>query len=1317
MIFLFFGLIGNSQVKFYSLEENRAVLSDNAVQFPERIISEQSNQKVVIEYNFKGFVASEIRENDQRYDVIQVNGFGNHLGIGEPSLPVRTEKILIPKNTRPVLTMLGSNYSEKDNIEIYPAQQFLPDDSDVKSEFTIDSARYDDNALFPEEPVFISEIQQYRGMSIAFLKVYPMQYNPVTRKLRIYSDLSFRIDFVPSQEKSALTTVLPKACATPGIVKNITLNPDIIRTYYTDKKIAESVSAVQEGYLILTTPVFKPAADTLAKWKRQLGYYVEVVSQSTWTTSQIKDAVKSRYLSWENPLDYFLILGDQDDLPAEEKIGDDDGDGHDEHWYIDLYYACMDGPTDEWPDIAHGRIPIDTPEEAMIVVKKIILYETDPPTDAAFYRHALHCAYFEESPGFPGIADKRYVHTNEESRNYMIGQGFDIDRVYCTEPDVNPLYYSTWFSGGGSIPSELKRSNGFAWDGDKYDILNGVNQGALYLFHRDHGLQDGWRDPAISNADVAQMNNGNKLPIVFSVNCHSGSFQIDPLKSFSETLLQKQNGGAVGVIASTEITYSGYNDALIEGFLDAIWPYPGLVPVFGTSNEAIKNPVLVPHEAIYTMGDIFDQGFFRMVETWDGWARGRQFERYFYFGDPAMKMWTDLPVQITAQHTPSLLPGAASFEITASNCTDGVATICFNNELQAKIILQNGHGTLTFQEPVPATFEDAVLTISKHNYRPYIAKLSDMAKPVPAFAASRTDICPSEKVLFTDLSTHEPTSWAWTVTPGSYSFSDGTNSHSQNPSIRFWSAGDYTISLTVSNTVGSNTLEKEDYITVMAVPDNPVANDAEICDSGSVMLSASGNANTYRWWSAPFGGTLLCTGSDFQTPVLKNTRSYYVDAINTFVTGDEEDGTIPESLEGCSSSRVQVQVLVSYSPASPLASNEEKCFGDAIPELHAVGNNIRWYNDSELTTLLATGEEYTPQQVIVGENKYYVTQTDDICESSPAEVKIKVHPETSLPIVTDVTLCTYDTAYCVANGDYINWYNEKKTILMAEGSDTLMLPVPEPGIYTLYASNTSNGCESSLVPCVITVNPEPGKPEIDDLQACDGDHIVLNATGEGIEWFADSSASSILHSGNEMDLGQPGVGEYTYYVSQTSLNCRSKLEDITLNVFERPVFDLGVDKTIIINHKVDMVCRVEGEYLWYDGTTENKNRFNSSLYGLGVFDCWVQVTNDHNCSTKDTVVITVVGPNDIHGIPDEMTLLIYPNPTGGILHVGFYETYYETTQFLLTDPQGRIVYLQELPEIMPDTIHDLDLSELKPGVYFLTINNQDIANTYRIILK
>ena len=99
VIFLFFGLIGNSQVKFYSLEENRAVLSDNAVQFPERIISEQSNQKVVIEYNFKGFVASEIRENDQRYDVIQVNGFGNHLGIGEPSLPVRTEKILIPKIT------------------------------------------------------------------------------------------------------------------------------------------------------------------------------------------------------------------------------------------------------------------------------------------------------------------------------------------------------------------------------------------------------------------------------------------------------------------------------------------------------------------------------------------------------------------------------------------------------------------------------------------------------------------------------------------------------------------------------------------------------------------------------------------------------------------------------------------------------------------------------------------------------------------------------------------------------------------------------------------------------------------------------------------------------------------------------------------------------------------------------------------------------------------------------------------------------------------------------------------------------------------
>ncbi|MCB9224741.1 MAG: PKD domain-containing protein [Crocinitomicaceae bacterium] len=87
--------------------------------------------------------------------------------------------------------------------------------------------------------------------------------------------------------------------------------------------------------------------------------------------------------------------------------------------------------------------------------------------------------------------------------------------------------------------------------------------------------------------------------------------------------------------------------------------------------------------------------------------------------------------------------------------------------------------------------------------------------PIADFVASATQVTPGTTVNFTDLSTNSPTGWTWSISPATgWSYAGGTNSSSQNPQITFNTVGFYTISLTASNTQGSDSEIKTNYIEV-----------------------------------------------------------------------------------------------------------------------------------------------------------------------------------------------------------------------------------------------------------------------------------------------------------------------------------------------------------------------------------------------------------------------------------------------------------------------------------------------------------------------
>jgi len=86
--------------------------------------------------------------------------------------------------------------------------------------------------------------------------------------------------------------------------------------------------------------------------------------------------------------------------------------------------------------------------------------------------------------------------------------------------------------------------------------------------------------------------------------------------------------------------------------------------------------------------------------------------------------------------------------------------------------------------------------------------------PVADFSGSPTSGNAPLTVSFTDLSTNNPTSWSW-------DFGDGGTSTAQNPSYTYNNAGTYSVTLTVSNANGSDTLTRNGYITVNTPPPPP----------------------------------------------------------------------------------------------------------------------------------------------------------------------------------------------------------------------------------------------------------------------------------------------------------------------------------------------------------------------------------------------------------------------------------------------------------------------------------------------------------------
>jgi PKD repeat protein len=173
-------------------------------------------------------------------------------------------------------------------------------------------------------------------------------------------------------------------------------------------------------------------------------------------------------------------------------------------------------------------------------------------------------------------------------------------------------------------------------------------------------------------------------------------------------------------------------------------------------------------------------------------------------------------------------------------------------------------GTSTVQNPSHQYTSTGTFTVSltvtgpggsdgetKNNY----ITVNPCIAPTANFVGSPTSGYAPLTVNFTDQSSGSPTSWSW-------NFGDGGTSTAQNPSHTYTSAGTFTVSLTVTNSCGSDGETKTGYITVTTSPQQcDDFSDGNISDWGNKLGTwtatggyMKGNSNTTdARTTSPFG--------------------------------------------------------------------------------------------------------------------------------------------------------------------------------------------------------------------------------------------------------------------------------------------------------------------------------------------------------------------------------------------------------------------------------------------------------------------------------
>ena len=191
-------------------------------------------------------------------------------------------------------------------------------------------------------------------------------------------------------------------------------------------------------------------------------------------------------------------------------------------------------------------------------------------------------------------------------------------------------------------------------------------------------------------------------------------------------------------------------------------------------------------------------------------------------------------------------------------------------------------------------------------------------------------------------------------------------------------AGVYTYYVSETDANGCESNATIVTLEIYALPTAPVAINEVACEGGVIpALTATGM--TLTWYDDAALTSIVGTGSTFATgQTTVGVYTYYV---------SETDAN------GCEGPATLVTLTINSFTTPPLSSAQTACFGSIIPDLTAtgVGTAFTWYLDAGLTSVVGNNSPFSTGQTTVGVYTYYVTESQNGCESPATTVTLTIY--------------------------------------------------------------------------------------------------------------------------------------------------------------------------------------------------------------------------------------------------------------------------------------------------------------------------------------
>jgi hypothetical protein len=217
-----------------------------------------------------------------------------------------------------------------------------------------------------------------------------------------------------------------------------------------------------------------------------------------------------------------------------------------------------------------------------------------------------------------------------------------------------------------------------------------------------------------------------------------------------------------------------------------------------------------------------------------------------------------------------------------------------------------------------------------------------------------------------------------------------------------------------------------------------------------------------------------------------------------------------------------------------------------------------------------------------------------------------------------------------------------------------------------------------------------------------GTPLVENEKFQGVH-----SDSLII---NKLSINDSGA--YSCLASITNFALETKRAILFIN--DLPKIDLGTDKTI--DTKETITLDAGSGYTYYAWSNDSHEQtITVSDLNVGSYDYFVTVTDNKNCRNSDTITIHVTITTSTSGLLNSFGLKIFPNPTSGILLIRTDADIETDLLIKLIDGSGKVVFENIFDKSEAEMGITLNLSNLKNGVYILSINNSNIVKIQKVI--